>query len=59
MERKNIAFAALVFTMLYGVGFTVIGDGARPTYAAIGGVLVAIAWISVGYFGRDGDAEQP
>lgn len=53
MERKHLAFIALVISMLYGVGFAVIGDGARQTYAVIGAVIVAIAWIAVGVFARD------
>ena len=46
MERQHLVFLALAISMLYGVGFTVVdesGDG----YAAIGGVVVALAWIAV------------
>lgn len=54
MDRKVLSFIALAVSMIYGVLFAVIdnpGDG----YAAIGGVIVALAWISVGVFGRDDD----
>ncbi|WP_208378993.1 hypothetical protein [Cumulibacter soli] len=51
ISRKTLSFVALVVSMLYGVGFTVVDD--KQTYAPIGGVIVAIAWIAVGVFGRD------
>lgn len=53
MNRKYLSFIALVISILYGVGFAVIGEDNRTTYAAIGAALVAIAWISVGMLGRD------
>ena len=56
MDRRTLSFIALVCSMLYGVGFVFIGDGARDGYAVVGGVVVAIAWIAVGRFGRS-DAE--
>ncbi len=52
MNRRNLAFAALAITMLYGASFAVF-DSPPKGYAAIGGVLVALAWIAVGVFGRD------
>ncbi|GAA1482124.1 hypothetical protein GCM10009624_25640 [Gordonia sinesedis] len=55
MDRRTLAFIALAITMLYGVGFAVIDD-AVP-YAPIGGVIVALAWVSVGVFGKDKDGE--
>ena len=51
MDRRTLSFIALAITMLYGIGFAVIDD-AMP-YAAIGGVIVAIAWVAVGVFGQD------
>lgn len=53
MERKKLAYAALVLTIIYGGLFAVIGDDARTTYAAIGAIVVAIAWVSVGILGKD------
>lgn len=53
MDRKNLAFVALVITILYGAGFAVIGSDNRTPYAAIGAAIIAIAWIAVGMFGRD------
>ncbi|MFC3850805.1 hypothetical protein ACFORJ_11620 [Corynebacterium hansenii] len=56
MDRKILAFIALALTMLYGVGFAVI-DG-TGTYAVVGGIIVALAWVAVGVFGR-GDDGRP
>ena len=55
ISRKNLSFVAIVLSMLYGVGFAVIDD--KQTYAVIGGVIVAIAWIAVGMFGGDEKAQ--
>ncbi len=52
MNRRHLSFIALAITMLYGASFAVF-DEAPKGYAAIGGVVVALAWISVGVFGRD------
>ncbi len=54
MDRKYLSFIALALSMLYGAGFAVIDDPADG-YAAFGGVIVALAWIAVGVFGRDPD----
>jgi len=52
MDRRYLSFIALAITMLYGVSFTLFDE--TPTgYAAIGGVVVALAWIAVGVFGRN------
>lgn len=53
MERRILAFIALAITLLYGASFALF-DPAPRGYAAVGGVVVALAWISVGVFGRDG-----
>lgn len=55
MNRRHLAFIALAITMLYGASFALFDGGAPSGYAAIGGVVVALAWISVGVFGRDED----
>lgn len=52
MDRKVLSFIALAASMLFGVGFAVI-DGDKTTYAVVGGIIVALLWISVGMFGRD------
>ncbi|MBM6398866.1 hypothetical protein [Phycicoccus sonneratiae] len=52
MNRRYLAFAALAITLLYGASFALF-DETPKGYAAIGGVVVALAWISVGVFGRD------
>ena len=52
MDRKYLSFIALAISMLYGAGFAVVdnpGDG----YAAFGAVVVALAWIATGVFGKD------
>jgi hypothetical protein len=54
MNRRHLAFIALAITMIYGASFALF-DEVPQGYAAIGGVLVALAWISVGVFGRDVD----
>ncbi|NLG21909.1 MAG: hypothetical protein GX555_10850 [Actinomycetales bacterium] len=59
MDRKMLAYVALVLTIIYGGLFAVIGEDSRGTYAALGGIVVAIAWVSVGVLGKDrgpGDA---
>lgn len=59
MDRKTLAYVALVLTIIYGGLFGVIGEDARQAYAAVGGIVVAIAWVSVGVLGKDrgpGDA---
>ncbi|USQ80257.1 hypothetical protein [Ornithinimicrobium faecis] len=58
MERKKLSYIALVLTIIYGGLFAVIGDDNRTTYAAIGAIVVAIAWVSVGVLGRD-DTDSP
>lgn len=59
MNRNTMSFIALAITILYGVGFAAF-DGDVPTaYAAVGGGVVAIAWIAVGMLGRDGDDRTP
>jgi hypothetical protein len=52
MNRRYLSFVALAITLLYGAGFALF-DEAPQGYAALGGVVVALAWISVGVFGRD------
>ncbi|MBC9957042.1 hypothetical protein [Yimella sp. cx-51] len=52
MDRKILAFIALAITMLYGVGVGVL-EGQRDVLAPVGGVVVALAWIAVGVFGKD------
>lgn len=51
MPRRVLVFIALAASMLYGVvvGTTDFGDSVAP----VGGVVVALLWISVGLFGRD------
>lgn len=53
MERKTLAYIALVLSIVFGGLFAVIPEDSRTTYGAIGGIVVAIAWISVGMLGRD------
>lgn len=57
MNRRHLAFVALAITMLYGASFALF-DEVPQGYAAIGGVFVALAWISVGVFGQDEDGRQ-
>ena len=58
VNRKTLAFIALVITILYGAGFAVVPDDGRSVYASLGAALVAIAWIAVGMLGRDEDASR-
>ncbi|MCK0112198.1 hypothetical protein MWU75_08620 [Ornithinimicrobium sp. F0845] len=53
MDRKYLAYIALVLSIIYGGLFAVIGEDARTGYAAIGGIVVGIAWVSVGVLGKD------
>lgn len=53
MNRRYLSFVALAITLVYGASFALFEDGAPRGYAAIGGVVVALAWIAVGVFGRD------
>lgn len=53
MERKHLAFIALVLSIIFGGLFAVIPADSRGVYAAIGGIVVGIAWVSVGVFGRE------
>ncbi len=53
MQRQHLAFVALAITLLYGAGFAVF-DTTPQGYAAVGGVVVALAWVGVGVFSRDG-----
>jgi hypothetical protein len=57
MSQKTLGFIALALSILYGVGFTVIDGDARSGYAAVGGAIVAIAWIATGVFGKP-DADE-
>jgi hypothetical protein len=52
MDRRYLSFIALAITMLYGASFAVF-DETPQGYAAIGGVVVALAWIAVGVFGKN------
>lgn len=52
MNRNTLSFLALAVSMLVGAGFVAVPDAARSGYAAIGGVVVALAWIASGRFGR-------
>lgn len=52
MNRTYLSFIALALSMFYGAGFSVLDETPRG-YAALGGAVVALAWISVGVFGRD------
>ncbi len=52
MDRRYLSFIALAITMLYGVSFAVF-DETPQGYAAVGGVVVALAWIAVGVFGKN------
>ncbi|WP_420114602.1 hypothetical protein [Pseudactinotalea sp.] len=60
MNRKYLSFIALAITILYGAGFAAL-DPTPNGYAAIGGAVVALGWISVGVFGKDvpPGSEQP
>ena len=52
MSRRTLSFIALAISMFYGVGFVVVPDDNRSGYAVIGAVVVALAWIASGRFGR-------
>jgi hypothetical protein len=52
MSRSTLSFIALAISMFYGVGFVVIPEDSRTGYAVIGAVVVALAWIASGRFGR-------
>lgn len=52
MNRQVLVFIALALSMIYGVLFAVI-DGDKTTYAVVGGVIVALAWVAVGMFGNN------
>jgi hypothetical protein len=52
MDRRYLSFIALAITMLYGASFALF-DQTPQGYAAVGGVVVALAWIAVGVFGRN------
>ena len=58
MPARTLSFIALALSMLYGALFVVVPDGSRGSYAVIGGVVVALAWISVGYFGRNDRSDR-
>lgn len=50
-----MSLIALAVSMLYGVGFAFIDN--TTTYAIVGGIIVALAWVAVGVVGdrRPGD----
>jgi len=52
MDRRILTFIALALSMLYGAGFAALDDPGQA-YAALGAVVVALAWIAVGMFGRE------
>jgi hypothetical protein len=52
MNRRYLSFIALALSMLYGAGFAAL-DPTPNGYAPLGGVVVALVWISVGVFGKD------
>ncbi len=52
MDRRHLSFLALAITLLYGASFALF-DTTPQGYAALGGVVVALAWIAVGVFGKD------
>ncbi|WP_165355248.1 hypothetical protein [Nocardioides oleivorans] len=52
MNRRTLSFIALAITMFYGVGFVVIPEDGRSGYAVIGALVVALAWIASGRFGK-------
>ena len=52
MNRRYLSFIALAITILYGAGFAAF-DPRPDAYAAVGGAVVALAWIAVGVFGKD------
>lgn len=58
MERKKLSYIALVLTIIYGGLFAVIPDDNRTGYAAIGAIIVAIAWVTVGVLGKDDDTSR-
>lgn len=51
MQRRTLSFTVLVLSILYGAGFAIFRG--QQAYAILDAAIVAIAWISVGYFGRD------
>ncbi len=53
MNRNVLSFIALAITICYGAGFAAFRGDVPAPYAALGGALVALAWIAVGVFGRD------
>ena len=52
MNRRYLSFIALAITILYGAGFAAF-DPRPDAYAAVGGAVVALAWIAVGMLGKD------
>lgn len=58
MNRKTLAFIALAVSMLFGAGFAAFGSDRPSWYAPLGGVIVALTWIAVGYLGRDDEAPR-
>lgn len=51
MDRKILTFITLALSMLYGISVGVFAD-ARGWLAPLGAVVVALAWIAVGMFGK-------
>jgi Mg2+ and Co2+ transporter CorA len=52
MSRRTLSFIALAISMFYGVGFVGVPEDDRSGYAVVGGVVVALAWIASGRFGK-------
>lgn len=52
MNRQMLVFLALAITIIYGVGFALVGD-ARQTWAVAGAAVVALSWIAVGMLGKN------
>lgn len=57
MQKKTLMYIATVITMFYGVGF-VVAEGHYDSYAVIGAVVVAAAWMAYGMLGRE-DSKEP
>ncbi|WP_018157106.1 hypothetical protein [Demetria terragena] len=52
MDRKILQFIALVVTLIFGAVVALVDEN-RQTIAIAGGMVVALAWVVVGTFGKD------
>lgn len=53
MDRRTLSFVAIAVSLVYGLGFALVTDGARTAWAVTGAAVVSITWLAVGMLGRD------